>query len=105
MPTLAEGGGSFPVWEALLLGIPVVCSDIPVLREQMERVGASVLWIDPRDPAQLAARLHELDADYARYKALAREQISRLQHRSWGEVAEEYRAVFETVAAVHQDRS
>jgi glycosyltransferase involved in cell wall biosynthesis len=39
MPTLGEGGGSFPVEEALLRGVPVICSDIPVVREQLSRRG------------------------------------------------------------------
>ncbi len=30
MPSFAEGGGSYPVEEALTLGVPVLCSDIPV---------------------------------------------------------------------------
>ncbi len=90
MPTLAEGGGSFPVWEALFEGVPVVCSDIPVLREMMARVGGEVLWFDPRDPESLAARLRELEAAYPDLVARARAQIPRLVHRSWDDIAAEY---------------
>src|SRR5205085_401485 len=35
MPSLTEGGGSFPVEEALSLGVPVLCSDIPVMHEHL----------------------------------------------------------------------
>jgi glycosyltransferase involved in cell wall biosynthesis len=90
MPTLAEGGGSFPVWEALLRGVPVVCSDIPVLREMIGRVGGRVLWFEPRQPGALAARLAELERDYPLVKAGAVAQIVELHDRTWTGVADEY---------------
>jgi len=50
-PSLAEGFG-LPVVEAMSRGVPVACSDIPVLRE----VGGGVpLFFNPRDPAAAAA--------------------------------------------------
>ena len=93
MPTLAEGGGSFPVLEAMLRGVPTVVSDIPVMREMAERVGGSVLWFDPRDPNALACQLRELERDYPRYKKAAVEQISTLRMRSWVDVANDYAAL------------
>jgi glycosyltransferase involved in cell wall biosynthesis len=90
MPTRAEGGGSFPVEEAVRSGVPVVCSGIPVMREHMDRLGAEVLWFDPADPDDLALRLRELEADYARYKRRAVEQIADLRRRSWRDVADDY---------------
>ena len=93
MPTLAEGGGSFPVWEALERGIPAVVSDIPVLREMMERAGGEVLWFDPADPADLARALAELEAGYERYRDRAVAQRDRLVRRTWRDVAAEYAAL------------
>ena len=90
MPSLAEGGGSFPVLEAMLRGVPSVVSDIPVMREMVERVCGSVLWFDPRDPNALAAQLRALESDYPRYKGAAVEQISTIQVRSWVDVASDY---------------
>ena len=90
MPTLAEGGGSFPVLEAMLRGVPTVVSDIPVMREMVDRVGGSVLWFDPRDPKTLASQLRELESDYPRYKRAAVEQISTIRIRSWADVASDY---------------
>jgi glycosyltransferase involved in cell wall biosynthesis len=50
-PTLGEGFG-LPVVEAMDRGVPVACSDIPVLRE----VGGDVpRYFDPHDPASVAA--------------------------------------------------
>lgn len=94
MPTFAEGGGSFPVEEALWFGVPVICADIPVLREHMARIAASVLWFDPRNPDELAARLAELEGSYADRRALAAAQIHTLRRRAWSDVAAEYRSIF-----------
>jgi glycosyltransferase involved in cell wall biosynthesis len=100
MPTLGEGGGSFPVEEALLCGVPVVCSDIPVLREQVARLGAEVTWFDPLRPEQLASGLKALAADYPRRRDRAMAQVGRLHPRTWDAVAADYLAVFRAVAAV-----
>jgi glycosyltransferase involved in cell wall biosynthesis len=94
MPTLAEGGGSFPVFEALLRGVPVVCSDIPVMREQMRRLNADVLWFDPTDPATLTARLAGLASNYAGCKSRAVAQIQTLCRRTWADVADDYWTAF-----------
>lgn len=99
MPTFAEGGGSFPVEEAVRCGVPVICSDIPPIREHMERLGASVLWFDPRRPAELAARLAELAAAYDERKASAVRQVASLHRRSWADAAAEYRSIFAEVVA------
>lgn len=97
MPSLAEGGGSFPVLDALREGVPVVCSDIPVMREMMERVGGEALWFDPGSPADLTARLRELERDQELWKRRAMDQRTRLRGRSWLAVAVDYRAVFDSV--------
>jgi len=90
MPTLAEGGGSAPVGEAVLCGIPVICSDIPIMREHMERVGARVLWFNPHNHEDLAMRLKDLEENYEQYKNIAVRQVSSLNPRTWRDVAEDY---------------
>jgi glycosyltransferase involved in cell wall biosynthesis len=105
MPTLAEGGGSFPVGEAIHLGVPVLCSDIPVLREQVARLNADVLFFDPCDPRTLAARLDELERNYDGIKAKARLQVRRLSSRSWYDVATEYWELMASVACQSAGRS
>jgi glycosyltransferase involved in cell wall biosynthesis len=90
MPTLAEGGGSFPVWEALFSGIPVICSDIPVMREMIERVKGEVVWFDPYDSMDLVRALKELETNYRGYKVRALEQVNQLHDRTWNDVASDY---------------
>jgi glycosyltransferase involved in cell wall biosynthesis len=71
LPSFAEGFG-FPVIEALALGVPVLCSDIPALRE----TGGSVPeFLDPLDgPGWRSAVL-----DYARPSSPRRDaQLARL---------------------------
>ena len=50
LPTLAEGFG-LPVVEAMARGVPVACSDIPVLHEVG---GSAVRYFDPHDPDDAA---------------------------------------------------
>jgi len=73
LPSFAEGFG-FPVVEALQLGVPALCSDIPALRETG---GGVPEFLDPLDgPAWRAAVL-----DYAAPASPRREaQLARLTH-------------------------
>lgn len=58
-PTLGEGFG-LPVIEAMARGVPVACSDIPVLRE----VGGEMAhYFDPHDPASAAAAIEAARGD------------------------------------------
>lgn len=52
LPSLYEGFPGAAI-EAMALGLPVVASSLPTLREVVEE-GASGLLVPPRDPAQLA---------------------------------------------------
>ena len=55
MPSLYEGFG-LPVVEAMQLGVPVVCSDIPVLREV---TGGHARFIDPLSTDSIVEALRE----------------------------------------------
>jgi glycosyltransferase involved in cell wall biosynthesis len=99
IPTLGEGGGSFPVEEAVCRGVPVVCSDIPVMREHMGRLGAEVSWFNPARPDQLAEQLRRVTVEYPAVRATAIAQVDQLRPRQWSEVAADYSRVFEQTRA------
>ena len=50
LPTLYEGFG-LPVLEAMARGVPVACSDLPVLHEA---AGPAAVYFDPHAPADIA---------------------------------------------------
>jgi glycosyltransferase involved in cell wall biosynthesis len=78
-PTRAEGFG-LPVLEAMARGVPVACSDIPVLRE----VGGDVpCYFDPADPAGAAAAIETALADGDR----ASRGRERARGFSWADAA------------------
>jgi glycosyltransferase involved in cell wall biosynthesis len=78
------------VLEAMTAGVPVISSDIPVMREMVERTGGQVLWFDPRDPADLTAKLEDLADHYPEHRERARTQARTLRLRSWEDVAQDY---------------
>lgn len=79
LPTLAEGFG-IPVAEALAAGVPVLCSDLPVLRE----VGGAVPeYLAPDDPAgwRRAIEAYAVPDSPARAAQLAR--LARWRPADW----------------------
>jgi glycosyltransferase involved in cell wall biosynthesis len=84
LATLHEGFG-LPVLEAMMRSLPVICSDVPALREV---AGDAALFFDPCQPAQIAARMQEVLGDEGvaeRMRELGRTQAKRF---SWGAAAE-----------------
>jgi glycosyltransferase involved in cell wall biosynthesis len=79
-PTLAEGFG-LPVVEAMDRGVPVACSDIPVLRE----VGGDVpRYFDPHAPASVAAAVEAAIGEAPERVPRGRARAARY---SWAEAA------------------
>lgn len=100
MPTLAEGGGSYPIEEALSVGVPVLCSDIPVLREHLAGRSARIGWFDPESPESILAAIQALFEHYAEYKGAAENAVNDTRP-TWDDVAAQYVEVFKAVLA-HQ---
>src|SRR5256712_7674815 len=81
LPSKAEGFG-LPVIEAMACGVPVICSDLPVLREIADGVA---IFCDPADPAAFARALTEiLDAGSGDRRRLG---IERAKEVTWERAA------------------
>ncbi len=96
VPSLHEGFG-LPVLEAMTRSVPVVCSDIPALREV---AGSAALYFDPRVPAQIAIKLGEMIADTGLAERMRELGRARAAGFSWSAAAEgtleSYRRALET---------
>jgi glycosyltransferase involved in cell wall biosynthesis len=94
MPTLAEGGGSYPVEEAIALKIPVLCSSIPPIVEQLEgREVKSVLFFDPENPVDILGALNYFVEHYEPIKAIASAHEYTYTD-SWDQAAKNYLTIF-----------
>src|SRR5690606_7227046 len=91
--TRYEGFG-LPVVEAQALDIPVVCSNIPVLRE----VGGAGAWyVDPERPEAVAADLARIIGDPRERQALVAAGRANIKRFSWAKMAEATAAVYRQV--------
>jgi glycosyltransferase involved in cell wall biosynthesis len=93
-PSLFEGFG-LPVLEAMTLKIPVVCSDIPALRE----VGAEcVVYANAHSASTVAEQCYRLMKDIALRCRLVEDAYERARSFTWGRVAEETTRVLRDAA-------
>jgi glycosyltransferase involved in cell wall biosynthesis len=83
-PSLVEGFG-LPVLEAMMRGVPVVCSDIPPLREV---AGDCAVFFDALGPGSMARALEGLLADEAERDRLRAAGLAHAAHFSWRATAE-----------------
>ena len=73
-PTIAEGCG-LPLLEALWRGVPCVCSDLPVLRENAD--GGGCLVAKAGDAADWQAKLRTVLTDETTVRRLQTAAMSR----------------------------
>lgn len=83
-PSHFEGFG-MPVLDAMLAGVPVVCSDIPVLREVG---GDAVSYADSSDPDDLGQAIDALVGDAAERSRLVARGVERAKQFTWRNAAE-----------------
>lgn len=100
-PTLAEGFG-LPVLEALGRGIPVACSELPVLREV---AGECAIWFPPGDAPRAADALRRAAQGDPELERLGACGPGRAREFSWRSAAERAWAAYERAlgeARVHR---
>lgn len=89
-------GFCLPILEAHAFGVPVICSDLPVLREV---AGAGALFIEPKNPETLADALARLFTDADLREAMRCAARTNAQRFSWERAARETEAVFDAALA------
>ena len=100
-PTLFEGFG-LPTLEAMSRGCPVICSDLPVLRDV---AGPAARYFDPRDPASIDAAIEAVLSDAGLRTRMAAAGSARASEFSWERTARETRDVLRSVATpAHRSR-
>ena len=92
-PTLSEGFG-LPGLEAMALGCPVICSDIPVLREVYQE---AALYFDPVNPADIAEKIKLFLSDKTLQEKLKNLGSELAGKYSWSRMAKETLSVYQSV--------
>lgn len=95
LPSFAEGFG-LPALEAQAVGTPVVCSDIPALREA---TGGVALFVDPVDPGSIAGAMRRLHGDPALRADLSGRGRAHAAVFTRARLAEETASVYDEVLA------
>ncbi|MEM7584809.1 MAG: glycosyltransferase family 1 protein [Acidobacteriota bacterium] len=94
LPSIYEGFG-LPALEAMMAGAPLVCSDIPVLREV---AGDGAAFVPPDRPEAWADQLARLLADRELRADLAQRGRERSEAFDWYRAAEQTVAVWKEAA-------
>ena len=92
--TSLNEGFCLPVVEAQSLGVPVICPDIPVLREV---AGEGALFFPPTNAEALAERLGALFDDVALQQRMAASSRKNAARFSWRHAADETEEIFDAI--------
>jgi glycosyltransferase involved in cell wall biosynthesis len=94
VPTRFEAG-SGPVWEAFAAGVPVACSNVTSLPDQ---VGDAALLFDPDDTAQIAEAIRALWVDAHLRDTLIARGRANVARYDWAKSARLFRAHYRRIA-------
>jgi len=94
LPTKFEAA-SFPLWEAFLMGVPAICSNVTSLPEQ---AGDAALLFDPDNPEEIAYQLHKLWTDEKLRSVLIKNGRQNISRFSWNNTARTFRAHYRRLA-------
>lgn len=92
--TSLNEGFCLPVVEAQSLGAPVICADIPVLREV---AGKGALFFAPDDAQALAAKIKSVFGDTQVQRRMSRASLDNAARFSWRKAAAETESIFDAV--------
>jgi len=81
--TSRDEGYGLPVAEALALGVPAVVTDMEIFREV---AGRGAMYVDPDDPAAVAAAVHALDDPATRARVVS-DGAAHIARFSWSRSA------------------
>jgi glycosyltransferase involved in cell wall biosynthesis len=95
LPTLHEGFG-LPVLEAMARSLPVLCSDLPALREV---AADAALFFDPRIPEQIAEKIREVLTHERLAQELRGRGLVQAAKFSWTAAAEGTLACYRSAVA------
>jgi len=89
-----------------MLGVPVACSDIEVMKENLHRLSIPAVWFDARSVDDMARALAELGRDADKLKQQAVRAAAEIRDESWNDVGRRYREIFRQQAefAAFQER-
>jgi glycosyltransferase involved in cell wall biosynthesis len=94
MPTLFESD-SFPVYEAWLEGIPVTCSNVTSLPDQVKD---AALIFDPKDVEDMTDAIAQMATNTELRQTLCKRGHQRLSDFDWTRTGKAYRAVYRRAA-------
>lgn len=99
-PSLYEGFG-LPPLEAMACGTPVICADIPALREVS---GDAALRFDPHNVGELARLLETVLQDKAMLRDFRQRGLARAREFSWERTAQQTLGLYRQVCTTAKTR-